>query len=377
VGAAGGTGPYTYSWNPGGGTNATETGLSAGTYTITVTDGNGCAGTPVVITVSQADNISETIASRVIVQCEEFAYITAQTPTGGVPPYTYNWAPNGGTNMQTVTTLSAGSYTVTVTDNNGCTATASEIVTYPPMLTVSAHLISGSSCYDGNNGSASATASGGTGAYTYSWFPSGGTNATETGLSAGNYTVTVKDSNGCTATAATTITQAPGMVITTDSTSDFSSGGCNGIASITVVSGGVPPYTYLWSPGGQTTDTIKNQCEGDYCCTVTGANGCSESVCVLVTNTTGVQQLSVGSGRLSVYPNPSNGLFTIQLPDNSGQSSVEIYNVLGQNLLKQTLSSTQENNTINLRDKSAGVYFYRVVTNDGGLIGEGKIVIEK
>jgi hypothetical protein len=166
------------------------------------------------------------------------------------------------------------------------------------------------------------------------------------------------------------------MVITTDSIGTYTSGGCNGIASVTVVSGGVPPYTYLWSPGGQTTDTIKNQCEGDYCCTVTGANGCSENVCVVVTNTTGVEQLSVGSGRLSIYPNPSNGIFTIQLPVGSSESSIEIYDVLGQNLLKQTLNNT-ENNIINLCDKSAGVYFYRVVSNDGRLVGEGKIEIEK
>ena len=376
VGVIGGTGPYTYLWTPGGGTNATESGLSSGTYTVSVIDNNLCIGAPVTITVSQPEAISASIASRVIVRCEEYAYITAQTPTGGVPPYTYSWAPNGGTNMQTVTTLSAGSYTVTVTDNSGCSATASEVVTYPPMLTVTANALSGAGCYDAKDGSATAIPTGGTGAYTYSWFPSGGTNATESNLSAGTYTVTLSDSNGCNATAAVTITQSPGMVISTDSISVTSFGGCNGVAAITVVSGGTPPFTYLWSPGGQTTDTIKNQCEGDYCCTVTGANGCSENVCIVVLNTTGIDNIQSATG-LSIYPNPNNGVFTIQLSDVSVQSSVEIYDVLGQNLLTQTLSNTQENNIINLRDKAAGMYFYRVTKSDGSLLGEGKILVQK
>ncbi len=378
VGVSGGTGPFIYSWSPGGGTNATESGLSAGTYTVTITDNNSCPGAPVTIVIGQPDNISESIASRVIVRCEEFAYITAQTPTGGVPPYTYSWAPNGGTNMQTLTTLSAGTYTVTVTDNNGCSATASEIVTYPPMLTVTANLLSGAGCYEAKDGSASATPAGGTGAYTYSWFPSGGNNAMASGLSAGTYTVTLSDSNGCNATAAVTITQSPGMVITTDSVSVSSFGGCNGEAAVTVVSGGVPPYTYLWSPGGETTDTIKRQCEGDYCCTITGANGCSENVCVVVTNTSGIDNIESGSGEISIYPNPNNGIFTISITNYElGITRVEIYNVLGQNLLSQPLSETEENNIINLRDKSAGMYFYRVVKADGGLLGEGKILIQK
>ncbi|HTA27210.1 MAG TPA: T9SS type A sorting domain-containing protein, partial [Bacteroidia bacterium] len=148
-------------------------------------------------------------------------------------------------------------------------------------------------------------------------------------------------------------------------------------AAVTVVSGGVPPYTYLWSPGGETTDTIKRQCEGDYCCTITGANGCSENVCVVVTNTSGIDNIQSATG-LSIYPNPNNGIFTISNSNYGlGIMNLEVYNVLGQNLLSQPLSNTQENNIINLSNKAAGMYFYRVVKEDGGLLGSGKILIQK
>jgi hypothetical protein len=377
IGVKGGTGAYTYSWSPGGYTTAFVTGLAPGTYTVTVTDASGCPAipSPIIISIVHPPALGASIASRVIVQCEEYGYITAQTPSGGTPPYTYSWAPNGGTNMQTVTTLTAGTYTLTVTDSNGCSATAAESITYPPMLTATPNLISEATCYGEDDGKASVTPIGGNQPYTYSWFPAGGTNATAESLSAGTYIVTVTDSNGCTATADVTITQAPGMVITTDSVDVSIFGGCVGEAAVTVVSGGVPPYTYLWSPGGQTTDTIKGQCEGAYCCTVTGANGCSEDVCVIITDASAVANISSGNGPISIYPNPSNGLFTIS--GINREARVEIYDVLGQNLHTQTLGGNPNKNLINLSDKASGVYFYRVVTNDGSMLGCGKIVIQR
>jgi len=92
---------------------------------------------------------------------------------------------------------------------------------------------------------------------------------------------------------------------------------------------------------------------------------------------TGTTNATPVAQRIEIYPNPNNGLFTIQSPLVSGEYSVEIYNVLGQNLLTRKLSNTEENNIINLSDKSAGVYFYRVIKEDRSLIGEGKIVMQK
>ncbi len=335
IGVKGGTGPYTYLWNPGGNTTASVSSLSTGTYTVTIMDAHNCTGPPVTISITQPQVLDVTIASRTTLLCDGFGYITAHAATGGTPPYKYLWTPSGGTSIATTTNLTAGTYTITATDSNGCTATASETITYPPALTVSSIATSGAGCYGGNMGSALATASGGTPVYTYSWFPSHGTSASESNLSAGTYTITVTDSLGCSATAAVTITEAAPMVIVADSVDDNSFSGCNGSAHVSVISGGTPPYTYLWSPGGQTTDSISGQCQGDYCCTITQANGCSQMVCIVVKNVTGIDPLTNGNGLVSAYPNPCNGQFTISINDNdAGNAKLEIYNVLGQNILQ-------------------------------------------
>ncbi len=375
IGTIGGTGPYTYTWTPGGYTTATVTGLSVGTYTINVTDVNNCPVNPLIVNISEPTALDITIASRTTLLCQGFGYIAAHSATGGTPPYNYVWTPSGGTSIFTTTNLTAGTYTITATDSNGCIATASEIISYPPALLATGNLLNGVSCFGDNTGSASVTASGGTPVYTYSWFPNGGTNSMASGLSAMTYTVTVTDSLGCQATVGVTITQAPGMVIKTDSIDETSFSGCNGLAAVTVVSG-TPPYTYLWSPGGESTDTIKGQCAGDYCCTITQGNGCSQTICVVVKNTTGIDNLEPGSGGIIIYPNPNGGEFNIQLPDGSGKSTLMIYNVLGQEVYSQ-LAIDDSRIAINLREKSAGVYFYRVLREDGSLLGNGKIVIQK
>ena len=377
IGVKGGTGVYTYSWAPGGYTTSKVTGLSAGTYTINVTDGNGCTK-QLIVPVSANGPLSITIASRTTLLCEQFGYIAAHAASGGQPPYTYLWTPRGGNSIFTTTDLTAGTYTITATDSNGCTATASETIAYPPKLTATSNLINGTICFgEGNTGSASVTPTGGTPPYTYDWYPGNGTNASQSGLSAATYTVTVTDSIGCTTTTAVTITEPTGMSIKIDSIDNTNFFGCNGLASVTVLSGGTPPYTYMWSPGGQTTDTIKNQCAGYYCCTVTQSNGCYQTVCVdIINSTSGIENIGSGSDGITVYPNPSNGEFTIRSSEFNGQWSVGIYDVLGQRIYSQQATGNS-NVSINLRDKSAGIYFYRILKDDGSLLGSGKVIIQK
>ena len=130
-------------------------------------------------------------------------------------------------------------------------------------------------CRGEATGSATVNATGGTGAYTYSWSPSGGTAATATGLTAGTYTVTVTDANLCQTTQTFTITQPAAILsATTASTGVSCFGGSNGTASVTV-SGGTPGYTYLWAPLGGTSASITGRPAGNYTCTITDANGCT------------------------------------------------------------------------------------------------------
>jgi len=203
IASSGGTSSYTYLWNPSGGNSSTATGLSAGNYSVTITDANGCTKTQtVIITQPTAITVSVTTTTASCLSSNGNATAAA---SGGNPAYTYSWS-NGQT-TQTATGLAAGTYTATITDANGCTQTALANVsnTGSPQANISA--LTNILCNGGNNGSTSVNVAVGTAPYNYSWNPSGQTAATATGLSAGNYQVTVTDALGCIVIVPTTITE--------------------------------------------------------------------------------------------------------------------------------------------------------------------------
>ncbi len=272
--------PYTYSWSPYGGTNNTVTGLSAGAYTVTVTDNDGLTATNSV-TITQPNPLAILPHINANVSCNGGSNgIISAIINGGTLPYTYLWAPIGAT-LDTVTGLSKGTYTVSVTDNNGCSSTSSVTITQPNPLSISPKIITNINCY-GDSGAAWVAVNGGTLPYTYLWAP-GGTKDTATGLIAGTYTVSVTDFCGGTASAVLTLTQPSPIMVVKDSLPDAL--GCSGAAGVSV-SGGVSPYIYLWSPGGHTNDTINHVCAGTYTCAITDNNGCSQSVSINIINCT-------------------------------------------------------------------------------------------
>jgi len=269
--ATGGTGTYTYSWAPSGGTGATATGLTAGTYTVTVTDANLCSDTQS-FTITQPLVLSATTAS-LGVSCFGGSNGSASvTVSGGTPGYTYAWAPLGGTSS-TITGRPAGNYICTITDANGCTLVKNITIATPAALsgTISKTDVS---CNGGTNGTATVTASGGTGSYSYSWAPTGGTAATASGLAAGTYTVTITDANTCSTTASITISQPNALSAVTSQTNVLCNGSATGTATVTA-SGGTPNYTYLWSPSGGTAATATGLTVGNYSCLITDNKGCT------------------------------------------------------------------------------------------------------
>lgn len=291
----GGTPAYTYSWNilPAQ-TNQTATGLSAGTYTVTVTDSHNCTGTASV-TVTQPNILATTITPSYPL-CNGALGSALANPSGGTSPYTYAWAPLGGTNAN-ATGLSAGCYTVTVRDHNGCTATQSVCLTQPTVLIVGA-VNTNLLCHGYSTATATANPSGGTPTYLYTWTPGGQTNATATGLTAGCYTITVKDNNGCTATAATCVTQPTAVAGTILFTAPSCNGGNNGTAAVTP-SGGTPGYTYSWSTlPAQTNATATGLSATTYTVTITDANSCTGTASVTLTQPAAVSGTFLTTGVL-------------------------------------------------------------------------------
>jgi hypothetical protein len=201
------------------------------------------------------------------------------TPTGGTPPYTYAWS-NDATS-EDVTGLAAGSYSVTVTDAHGCTASASFTVAQPAAALDASGVVSDVPCHGAATGAIDLTVTGGTAPYTYSW--SNGATTEDVGdLVVGAYGVTVTDAHACTTSASFTVAQpaealgASGVV-----TGVPCHGAATGAIDLTV-SGGTPPYAYAWS-NGATSEDVAGLVAGSYSVTVTDAHACTMSTSFTVT----------------------------------------------------------------------------------------------
>jgi len=292
VTASGGTGVYTYSWNNGQ-TGQNATGLSAGVYFCNVNDSIGCAQIKSVIITEPAAITPVFTATNVLCNGNSTGALTA-TSTGGTGGLTYSWS-NGSTGTST-TGLTAGSYTLTVTDSLGCFKTSAFAVTEPTAISLvdsSTNLL----CNGQTNGTSTAIISGGAGTYSYLW-NNGQTTQTATGLAAGNYTVVISDGNGCSKTKQVTIFEPVALNlnaygVSVNCTDDT-------IASANaIMNGGVSPYTYSWS-NGATTAAINGLNTGSYTVTVTDASGCSKTQVVnVVVNI---------KPKASISANPTSGL---------------------------------------------------------------------
>jgi hypothetical protein len=257
--------------------------LSAGSYTLTVTDANNCAASlTAIVKKTPAAPIVLTYTSREIICNGSSTGTIALTVTGGIAPYTYAWS-NGKTTAQ-VSDLSAGNYTVIVTDAEGTSQTKTIDINEPSAIVVTETLTNESA--KGNDGSIAVTISGGTGAYSYKW-STGATTKDLSGLSAGSYTLTVTDANNCQAaiTVVLSKTTEPTVVNPLSLNSSFKNITCNGMsngaASVTVT-GGVAPYTYTWSTG-QTTAAVEGLAAGNYTVTVTDKAGTKKTASFTLT----------------------------------------------------------------------------------------------
>lgn len=277
VTVSGGTPGYTYLWSNGA-TVSNLINLGPGTYDVTVTDANGCSITGSRL-VTEPPALALSLANAQDITCNGGSNGQIDiNVSGGTTAYSYLWS-NGAT-TQDITGVVAGSYGVTVTDAQGCTATGSYLLTEPSALTASATHVN-ATCNGSSTASIDLTASGGTTPYAYQW-NNGATTEDLTAIPAGSYTVTVTDANGCTSTTGAAPTEPTALVLST-ATYDAGCGQSNGSATVTAT-GGTPGYTYNWPNPGASTDSISGIPAGLYEVFVTDANGCLDSATATVNN---------------------------------------------------------------------------------------------
>ncbi|MFH1321671.1 MAG: T9SS type A sorting domain-containing protein [Bacteroidota bacterium] len=360
---SGGILPYTFTWSNGDISEDIDS-LPDGTYIVNVTDYNGCMATDS-ITINELPAIYTTIVST-DANCFGSNDGTAIViPTAGIASYTYQWDANAGSQTDsTATGLSAGIYFVTVTDSNGCDVVDSAIIGEPSPLSAG---ITGTdvSCNGDSNGIVTVNPAGGTLPYTYLW-SEGQTTKTATGLLFGTYSVIVTDSCGDAINDTVIINEPTALSLPTGSFLDTAGGGV-GMAWVTV-SGGTPPYEYIWDdPVSQTTGIAYNLLAGSYNVVVTDYNGCEDSINVTVGNYTGINQYLNNNQKFIIYPNPFIEGITLQfnLPGME-DIQIRIYNVLSEMIYEEIITANQH--SINLSDLPGGIYLLQL---------EGEQIIRK
>lgn len=264
---SGGTQPYSYSWNNGYHGNALS-GVASGNYTLTVSDAHGCSITANAM-VSQPSELS-VVAMATNVNCGVSAGSLRLNVFGGTSPYTYVWSNGSQSDMQT--DITEGVYSVTVADENGCSATSSANVGIVGSIAVSIDEISPISCYGMSDASISVVAENVQMPAFYMW-DNGLVGTTLTGLDAGSYSVTVSDAWGCLGTASHRIVSPTEITIVSQVVNPLCFKSADGAIAVEV-GGGRPPYSYMWT-NGSTAGNLANISAGVYGLVVTDYEGCT------------------------------------------------------------------------------------------------------
>jgi gliding motility-associated-like protein len=278
----GGTGAYTYNWTRNTAPYAvTEdiSNLSPGTYVVTVTDVNNCGPKTASFTITEPPLLVVSLVSQTNVLCYGAATgaivvsIVGGTPNPSTLDYVYAWTgPNGFTaNTQNLSNLLAGTYNLTVTDNNGCIKNLSVIITQSTEIII-AYTTTPITCYGANNASLSVTLSGGNPPYQFQW-NNLSTSLSQTNLSAGNYIITVTDNVGCIKTATIVIPEAPVFTVNPIVTNVTCHGLNNGSINLNLT-GGIAPVALSWSDGSTAGLIRNNLAPGTYTATISDGTPC-------------------------------------------------------------------------------------------------------
>ena len=399
----GGNGIFTFNWSNGD-TSAITTGLTAGTYIVSVTDGENCTASASVVISQPSLLVANASATGETANNANNGTATAN-PTGGTAGYTYNWS-NGGT-TQMITNLAPGSYTVNIADANGCTAVQTVTVNAFGCALQAAANSTNVTCNGANNGTASVTLTGAANPVSYAW-SNGASTQNVNNLAPGTYTVNILDGNNCPAVLSISIAEPPALSANTSATGVTANGANDGTATANPT-GGTPTYSYLWS-NSETTQTIAGLAPGTYTVVVTDGNGCTSQQtvnvvafnCALSATISSANVLCFGgndaqatvaiSGGSLPYTylwsngastqtttNLSVGTYTVSATDVAGCSIVQSITITQPTAVVATVLSVQ--NVICPQDLNGGAsvtssggippYTFQVPGNNGGQLGVG------
>ncbi len=289
----GGTMPFGWQWASGDTTPMLDS-LGGGSYSATVTDALGCEGD----LSFDMGGPTEVVASIEAVQpaCSGGPGTATASATGGTPDYDYLWDTNAAT---ATTALPPGWHSVTVTDEHGCPDTVGVSIAAPPVLLAGIAAQPPTLCFGDSNGVLAALPTGGTPPYGLLW------SAGPTNLPAGDYSLTVTDANGCTATASATIAGYPEITATDTITNATSPTATDGSITITDVAGGSGSgYTFLWSDSS-TAQNLQDVPTGDYSLTVTDPQGCTATFSFFVGFANAAGEAAANPFGAAIVPNPS------------------------------------------------------------------------
>lgn len=297
--AFGGVLPYSYLWSNGATTSDLNS-VGANSYTLQITDGNGCQSMANYNVVQPAAGLSSTILGTDI-SCKDGNNGTINfSPVGGTPGYSFNWSKNGVLipfYTEDLTNLQAGTYSVLVTDANGCVNTNNISLTQPAIGLQSNPILTHINCFGNSTGVIDPVISGGTSPYGYVWSTAAATPILN-GIGAGIYGLNVVDNAGCTATYSYELTQpSEALSLSLSQTDVLCFGDATGSISSTLF-GGTSPYAYSWNTGS-TSSAISGLTSGSYDLTATDAKGCTVNVGTTIIEPT---------APLALVQNPTNVL---------------------------------------------------------------------
>jgi len=323
-----------------------------------------------VVIITQPSSIIP-VATQTNVTCFSYSNgIAALNPTGGTPGYTYSWSPSNSTSSS-LTAITAGVHNYTITDANGCKISNSVTITEP--FVVNASGSSTSACGSQSTGVITTTAFGGTPGYTYSWSPNVSSTGTVMNVPTGTYTLYVTDANSC--------TMSPQVyIVGTNPSPTVSAGSSTNIiclgSSASLTANGSAGATYSWSSGGTSTvEVVFPSTNTIYTVVASFTNGCKSSaaITVSVSPCTGIAKLT-GNAGIQVYPNPNNGMLFVTYIGYTENSTIEVYNTLGQLLITKKVEGTATQ--LNLNNYANGVYIVKVLSNKNTIEQVTKLIKE-